>query len=123
MFEIKSGVLLIAGLTFFLIAFLSNAVLPILMVRDLPEKSVEELVNANVMYQFEDLSRRYAEPFAETFGEPTPESCAATECRSRPSSAISRNIRKTSTSSCGETKAMCSSAKRKADPTAAWACR
>ena len=76
MFETKSGILLIAGLFFFLIAFLSNAVLPILMYRDLPEKTVAEVVNANVMYQFEDLSRRYAEPFAEAFGEPTRERCA-----------------------------------------------
>jgi len=76
MFESKSGVLLIGGIGFFLFAFLSNAVVPILMYRDLPEKTTAELVNPNLIYQFEDLSRRYPEQFAKYFGEPTAENCA-----------------------------------------------
>ncbi|HMP06147.1 MAG TPA: cbb3-type cytochrome c oxidase subunit II [Lacipirellulaceae bacterium] len=73
MFESKSGVLLIGGLGFFLFAFLSNAVVPILLYRHLPEKSVEELVaeNANFMYQWEDLSLRYPESFAAHYGSPS----------------------------------------------------
>ena len=39
MFESKSGILLIGGLGFFLFAFLSNAIVPILMYRHLPEKT------------------------------------------------------------------------------------
>ena len=70
MFERKSGILLVAGLIFFAFAFLSNAVVPALMYSDLPEKTAEELVNGNVRYQFEDLSRRYPEQFVEAFGEP-----------------------------------------------------
>ena len=72
--EKKSGVLLIAGLAFFGIAFLSNAVVPVMMYRHLPEKTAEQLVNSNLRYQFEDLARRYPEPFKAAFGvvpEPT----------------------------------------------------
>jgi hypothetical protein len=70
--EKKSGVLLIAGLAFFVIAFLSNAVVPMMMYRHLPEKTAEELVNGNLRYQFEDLARRYPESFQAAFG-PAPE--------------------------------------------------
>lgn len=70
MFERKSGILLVAGLIFFAFAFLSNAVVPALMYSDLPEKTAEELVNGNVRYQFEDLSRRYPDAFVTAFGEP-----------------------------------------------------
>lgn len=63
MFESKSGILLIGGLGFFVLAFLSNALVPALMYRDLPEKTVAEVVNANLIYQFEDLGRRYPKAF------------------------------------------------------------
>lgn len=76
MFESKSGVLLIAGLGFFLFAFLSNAVVPILMYRDLPEQTAEEVVNQNTLYQFEDLKLRFPEQFEEHFGETSVEKCA-----------------------------------------------
>ncbi len=66
--EKKSGVLLIGGIGFFAIAFLSNAVVPILMYRSLPEKTAEQLVNGNLRYQFEDLARRYPKAFNEAFG-------------------------------------------------------
>jgi cytochrome c oxidase cbb3-type subunit II len=46
------------------------------MYRDLPEQSARELTNANIMYQFEDLSSRFPESFKTHFGEPTPERCA-----------------------------------------------
>jgi cytochrome c oxidase cbb3-type subunit II len=76
MFEKKSGILLIAGLGFFMFAFLSNAVVPILMYRHLPEKTAEQSVNQNLLYQFEDLSLRYPEQFQKYFGKPTAENCA-----------------------------------------------
>jgi hypothetical protein len=69
MFESKSGVLLIAGLMFFALAFVSNAVVPALMYKDLPEKSAEELVNGNLRYQFEDLARRYPDSFKKVYGD------------------------------------------------------
>ena len=72
MFESKSGILLIGGLGFFLFAFLSNALVPMLLYRDLPEQTVEELVqNQNLIYQFEDLSVRYPEQFKKYYEEPT----------------------------------------------------
>jgi hypothetical protein len=76
MFENKSGILLIGGLGFFLFAFLSNALVPILMYRDLPEQTAEEVVNENILYQFEDLSVRYPESFKAAFGEPSLVNCA-----------------------------------------------
>lgn len=68
MFEKKSGIFLIAGLFFFGIAFVSNAVIPMLMYKDLPEKTAEQLVNANLRLQFEDLARRYPDSFTAAFG-------------------------------------------------------
>jgi len=76
MFEKKSGVLLIGGLGFFLFAFLSNAVVPILMYRHLPERTAEQEVNQNLMYQFEDLSLRYSKEFETHVGKPTQQNCA-----------------------------------------------
>ena len=52
MFESKSGVLLIGGLGFFVFAFLSNALVPIFMYRNLPEQTVERAGrNQNLMYR------------------------------------------------------------------------
>ncbi len=69
MFESKSGVLLIGGLFFFAIAFVSNAVVPVLMYDEEPTP-VEQLVNGNLRYQFEDLAARYPESFKAAYGEP-----------------------------------------------------
>lgn len=76
MFESKAGILFIAGIGFFAFAFLSNAVVPVVMYKDLPEQSVEEVVNDNILYQFSELSRRYPESFRKHFGEATVASCA-----------------------------------------------
>lgn len=70
MFESKSGVFFVAGLMFFGFAFLSNAIVPYLMYRDIEEQSVEELVNANLRYQFEDLAQRFPESFQKYVGTP-----------------------------------------------------
>lgn len=79
MFETKSGVFFIAGLLFFGFAFLSNAIVPVLMYKDLPEKTAEELVNANLRYQFEDLAMRFPEAFKNAFGEPPVDDEAASK--------------------------------------------
>src|SRR6185369_8077354 len=78
MFESKSGILLIAGLIFFGLAFVSNAVVPVLIYRDVKEQTAEELVNANLRYQFEDLARRYPASFEKVYG-PAPEGVAERE--------------------------------------------
>lgn len=77
MFEKKSGILLIAGVAFFAFAFLSNAVVPILMYRHLPEKTVQQAVNANVRYQFEDLAQRFPAAFEQVYGKPPSEPAQA----------------------------------------------
>jgi hypothetical protein len=85
MFETKSGVLLIAGLGFFSLAFLSNGLVPWLMYSHMPEKSVEEMIDDQVnnprrsqtiLTQFRDLSERYPRAFQKYYGKPTKENCA-----------------------------------------------
>ena len=76
MFESKSGIFFIAGIGFFLLAFLGNGVVPMIMYKDRVEQTAEEVVNKRVMAQFRDLSERYPESFKEAFGEPTEEACA-----------------------------------------------
>lgn len=70
MFERKSGIILIAGILFFALAFLSNGAVPILMYRHLPEKKASELVNGNLRYQFEDLAQRFPGAFEKAYGKP-----------------------------------------------------
>ena len=71
MFESKSGIMLVGGLIFFAFAFVSNAIVPVMMYQDLPEKTVDELVegNGNLRYQFEDLAKRYPESFEKVYGK------------------------------------------------------
>lgn len=76
MFESKSGIFFIAGIGFFLIAFLGNGVVPMIMYKDRHEQTAEEVVNKRVMAQFRDLAQRYPESFQSAFGEPTEEACA-----------------------------------------------
>jgi hypothetical protein len=86
MFETKSGVLLVAGIGFFALAFLSNGVVPWVMYNNLPEKTALETIEAQltgdrnpahtVLAYFKDLQKRYPESFARYYGEPTPENCA-----------------------------------------------
>ena len=76
MFENKSGILLIGGLGFFLFAFLSNAVVPILIYRHLPEQTAEQLVTQNVFYQLDDLRLRYPEQFEKHVGEASEKNAA-----------------------------------------------
>ena len=76
MFESKTGIFFIAGIGFFVLAFLGNGAVPMLMYRDRPEKTAEQLVNKRVMNQFRDLAERYPEPFRTAFGEASEEKCA-----------------------------------------------
>jgi len=69
MFESKSGILFIGGIGFFVFAFLSNGVLPMIMYKDLPEKTAEEVVNPRLVRQFRDLQERWPESFTAAFGE------------------------------------------------------
>lgn len=69
MFESKAGVMLMAGLGFFAFAFVSNALVPMMMYRHLPETPIADLPNANLMYEFEDLDRRFPDAFRQTYGK------------------------------------------------------
>ena len=69
MFESKTGILFIAGVGFFVFAFVSNGALPMIMYKDLPEKSAEEVVNPKLVSQFRNLQLRWPGPFAAAFGE------------------------------------------------------
>ncbi len=86
MFESKSGILWIGGLGFFVFAFLSNGIVPMIMYKDLPEQPVERvgddgqteypLVNRRILWQFQDLQRRYPEAFAKCYDEANEANCA-----------------------------------------------
>ena len=76
MFESKSGIFFIAGVGFFLLAFLGNGVVPMIMYKDRPEQTAEEVVNKRTLMQFRDLQSRYPDSFKAAFGEPTAEACA-----------------------------------------------
>lgn len=69
MFESKIGILFIAGIGFFIFAFLSNGALPMFMYQDLPEKTAEQVVNPRLVRQFRDLQQRYPESFQAAFGD------------------------------------------------------
>lgn len=69
MFETKTGIIFIAGLFFFVLAFLGNGLVPMLMYKDLPEQTAEQVVNARLMTQIRDLSERYPESFEKYVGE------------------------------------------------------
>jgi len=75
MFESKAGIVFIAGIGFFALAFVSNVIVPVLMYKDLPEQTAEEVTNDQVMKQFEELSQRYPEQMRTYYGEPTKENC------------------------------------------------
>lgn len=64
MFESKSGVLLIAGLGFFSLAFLSNGLVPMLMYSKdkFPERTAEQEVNRWVIHEFKELMVFYSQP-------------------------------------------------------------
>src|SRR5207237_10019911 len=69
MFESKSGILFIAGVGFFVFAFLSNGALPMIMYKDLPEQTAEQVVNPRLVRQFRDLQQRYPDSFQAAFGD------------------------------------------------------
>jgi cytochrome c oxidase cbb3-type subunit 2 len=76
MFESKSGIFFIAGIGFFLLAFLGNGVVPMIMYKDRHEQTAEEVVNKRVLNQFRDLAERYPEQFQSAFGEVSVDTCA-----------------------------------------------
>ncbi len=85
MFETKTGILFIAGVGFFVFAFLSNGALPMVMYKDLPEKTAEQVVNPRLVRQFRNLQERWPEAFQAAYGElpPTADVPAGTDSTQR----------------------------------------
>jgi len=81
MFESKAGILFIGGVGFFVLAFVANGAVPMLMYRDMPEQTAEQVVNANSLYQVEDLHRRFPDAFKKHVGDPTAQKWDAAKWR------------------------------------------
>lgn len=67
MFESKSGIFLIAGLGFFILAFLVMGLLPWTMYLDQPENTLDELADEGIILDFVDLAERFPDRFNEYF--------------------------------------------------------
>ena len=76
LFESKAMVLWVAGRAIFAIALVANLLVAAFTFNNSPERSTKELPNPNLMYEFEDLARRYPGR-SKKFGEPTREAAAA----------------------------------------------
>ncbi len=72
MFESKSGVLVIAGLAFFIFAFIVMGALPWTIYKDQPELTALELADRGLTHEFVGLAEQFPERFAEYFGDVTP---------------------------------------------------
>jgi len=84
MFESKAGVILIAGLFMFILAFVVMGLLPWLIYIDQPEQTIEDLVADGVTPEFVDLAERFPKQFAEHFPDgPTRGSFATALLRGR----------------------------------------
>ena len=81
MFESKAGVLFVGGIGFFVLAFVANAAVPMLMYRDMPEQTALQVVNSNLVYQVEDLNRRFPESFKKYVGDPKAENWSSDKLR------------------------------------------
>lgn len=67
LFESKSGVLLIAGVGFFALAFLVMGILPWTIYLDQPEKSIQALAAEGIPHEFVDLAERFPDRFRKYF--------------------------------------------------------
>lgn len=68
MFESKAGVFLIAGLGFFVLAFVVMALVPIVIYRDEPTLPVEELAAQGIVPDFVELAEAFPDRFEKYFG-------------------------------------------------------
>ena len=67
-----SFIFLTAGLGFFITGFIFQVMGPMVFLRDIPMKSVEDLVREDADAEFYQLAEDYPEEFKKAFGEPTP---------------------------------------------------
>lgn len=71
MFETKSGVFLIAGLGFFILAFIVMGLVPIVIFYQVPEQSAKELAEEGLLHEFVELAEKFPDRFEKYFGKPT----------------------------------------------------
>lgn len=64
-------IFLAAGIGFFITGFIFQMLGPLLFLRNISMKTVEELANEDVNAEFYQLAEDYAEEFQKAFGEPT----------------------------------------------------
>lgn len=76
MFETKSGVFVIAGLGFFVLAFLVMGLLPWTLRAGGKEQSLEDIARRGILHEFVELAERYPEAFKTHFGDVTEASFA-----------------------------------------------
>lgn len=76
MFESKSGVFLIAGLGFFILAFLVMGLVPILIFKGEPELSTRQLAEQGIVPEFVELAEKFPDRFRKHFGEVSTDSFA-----------------------------------------------
>ncbi len=76
MFESKSGVILIAGLFFFGLAFVVMAVLPWTIYMNDPEQTLPQIAADGIVHEFVELREKFPEQFKEHYGEVSQESFA-----------------------------------------------
>jgi len=105
MFESKTGILFIAGIGFFVFAFVSNGALPMIMYKDLPEKTAEQVVNPRLVRQLRNMQLRWPEAFRAAFGElPEPKEVlpAATDAEKKRIETENEAIRQQETAAAAE---------------------
>src|SRR6185436_1372805 len=76
MFESKSGVFLIAGLGFFILAFLVMGLVPILIFHGEPELTTHQLAEQGIVPEFVELAEKFPERFQKHFGKVSTDSFA-----------------------------------------------
>jgi hypothetical protein len=69
MFESKGGVFLIAGVLFFVIAFVVMGVLPWAIYAGEGEQTVEEIAAEGILHEFVELRERFPDQFKRHYGE------------------------------------------------------
>jgi len=76
MFESKSGVFLIAGLAFFILAFVVMGLVPILIFHGEPELTTHQLAEQGIVPEFVELAEKFPERFQKHYGTVSTESFA-----------------------------------------------
>lgn len=65
-------IFLAAGIGFFITGFIFQMLGPLVFLRNIPMKSIEDMVRDDVNAEFYQLAEDYPEEFKKAFGEPTP---------------------------------------------------